>query len=279
MYNKLFTKILDSSIWLESKSTRVVWVTFIAVMDEAGFAQFATVENLARRANVTLTEATKAIETLEGPDPNSSDPDHEGRRLERVPGGWLVLNAEKYRKLVSSQIIREQTRERVRRHREKRRTAPGGNADSNAAVTPSEAGVQARARVQADGTAAPPVTVDPPDARSKRPIFKGQRFVVFEWMLDDLRRLLGPRFEDFDLHAWFSDLDGRALEDGVTVPQRDGGKWLQEQTLAEIERRDEAARPAPVDWWDECKALHGGACEERMRHHLRMKTDELKAST
>jgi hypothetical protein len=25
-----------------------------------------------------------------------------------------------------------------------------------------------------------------------------------------------------------------------------------------------------VDWWDECKQLHGGACEERMRHHHRM---------
>jgi hypothetical protein len=61
--------------------------------------------------------------------------------------------------------------------------------------------------------------------------------VVFDWMLDDLRRLLGAAFEAFDLHAWFYELDTRAESAGIVVPQRDGGKWLQEQTLAEAERR------------------------------------------
>jgi hypothetical protein len=37
MYNKLFTKILDSTIWLENDATRLVWITFLAVMDEDGF--------------------------------------------------------------------------------------------------------------------------------------------------------------------------------------------------------------------------------------------------
>ena len=75
------------------------------------------------------------------------------------------------------------------------------------------------------------------DHRSKRPIFKGQRFVVFEWMLDDLSRMLGVHANDFDLHAWFFDLDAKAVEAGIVVPQRDGGKWLQEQTQAEAIRR------------------------------------------
>lgn len=132
MYNKLFTKILDSSIWLESSPTRIVWVTLIAVMDEHGFAQFASVANLANRARVTLEEAKEAVARLESPDVDSSDPENEGRRLERVPGGWLVLNAEKHRKMVTRAIIQAQTRERVRRHREKKRS-------SNASVTPSEA--------------------------------------------------------------------------------------------------------------------------------------------
>lgn len=75
------------------------------------------------------------------------------------------------------------------------------------------------------------------EARSKRPMFKGQRFVVFEWMLDDLRKLLGAHFEDFDVHEWFFELDARAEKAGVVVPQRDGGKWLQEQTHTEAIRR------------------------------------------
>ena len=65
-------------------------------------------------------------------------------------------------------------------------------------------------------------------------------------MLDDLRRLLGAAFETFDLHAWFYELDTRAASTGVVVPQRDGGKWLQEQTLIEATRRglQLAATPA-----------------------------------
>lgn len=78
---------------------------------------------------------------------------------------------------------------------------------------------------------------EPANARSKRPIFSGTRFVVFEWQLDDLRRLLGAHFEAFDVHAWFFDLNERAEREGFTVPQRDGGKWLQDQTLTEAIRR------------------------------------------
>lgn len=137
MYNKLFTKILDSSIWLESMPTRIVWLTFIAAMDEHGFCQFASIANVAHRARVSLPEAEEAIGCLEGADANSSDPDNEGRRLERVPGGWMVLNSEKHRHMVTRAIIQEQTRERVKRHREKVKR------NSNAPVTPSEAVAEA----------------------------------------------------------------------------------------------------------------------------------------
>jgi hypothetical protein len=30
------------------------------------------------------------------------------------------------------------------------------------------------------------------------------------------------------------------------------------------------------DWWDECKRLHDGTCEHRMRHHLRLELDAAK---
>ena len=137
MYNKLFTKILDSSIWLESMPTRIVWLTIIAAMDEHGFAQFASVANIAHRARVTAEEAEAAMACLEGPDENSSDQDNEGRRLDRVPGGWVVLNAQKHRDMVTRAVQQEQTRERVRRFRE--RVKRGGNEN----VTPSEAESQA----------------------------------------------------------------------------------------------------------------------------------------
>jgi hypothetical protein len=117
MYNKLFGKILDSSIWLEDHATIRVWITLLASMDEDGFCQFAAPGNLARRAAVTLEEVDSAVAKLEGPDPDSNDPDNEGRRIERVQGGWIVLNAVKYREMVTRQVIKEGNRLRMQNFR------------------------------------------------------------------------------------------------------------------------------------------------------------------
>jgi len=75
------------------------------------------------------------------------------------------------------------------------------------------------------------------DARSKRPIFTGQRLVVFEWMLDDIRQILGPYFEDFYLDEWFLALDAQAMRMNLVIPKRDQGKWLQAQLVEEAARR------------------------------------------
>lgn len=120
MYNKLFTKILDSSIWLETHTTRLVFITLLAAMDEDGYAHFSAVENLASRARVTVTQCNAAIKTLSEPDPNSCDPEFEGRRIERVPGGFVILNAKKYRDIANNASNRASTRLRVQRHREKK---------------------------------------------------------------------------------------------------------------------------------------------------------------
>lgn len=113
MFNKIFTKILDSSIWLEPPNTRIVWITLLAAMDETGYAHFSAVENLAWRSRVPLEDAEEAVKVLMAPDPNSSDPDNKGRRIERVPGGFVVLNAGKYRAIMSREIQKEKTRQRV----------------------------------------------------------------------------------------------------------------------------------------------------------------------
>lgn len=119
MFNKLFGKILDSSIWLEPTSTRIVWITMLAAMDQDGYAHFSAIENLANRARVANEEARIAVECFLAPDPNSSNPKNEGRRIERVPGGFMVLNAEEHRNLMNQAIQREKTRERVARFRAK----------------------------------------------------------------------------------------------------------------------------------------------------------------
>lgn len=119
MYNKLFTKILDSSIWLAPDPHRLVWITIIAAMDQYGVAPFACAENLAARARVSVEDTKSAIQAFESPDPYGPTQEYEGRRIERVDGGWLVLNAEKYRNIVSRAVANEQARNRMRKYRDK----------------------------------------------------------------------------------------------------------------------------------------------------------------
>ncbi len=155
MYNKLFSKIVRSSIWLEPDGTRIVWFMFIALMDEDGFVQFASVANIGHTARIELGAAEEAIKILEGPDANSADPDNEGRRIEKVPGGWMVLNSSKYRDLVTRDMIRQQTRERVKRHRDRHKPVTQCNAvkrTRNAKVTPSDTDTDTKKKGSANGS-------------------------------------------------------------------------------------------------------------------------------
>jgi hypothetical protein len=60
-----------------------------------------------------------ALQVLESPDPNSKTKTFNGRRIERVEGGWMILNHEEYR--LHEDIIREQNRQRVKKYRETQR--------------------------------------------------------------------------------------------------------------------------------------------------------------
>lgn len=198
MYNKLFTKILDSSVWLESVTTRIVWLTFIASMDEDGFCAFAAMGNLANRARVTVPQCEQAVKVLESPDPQSADPEFEGRRIERVPGGWMILNAPKYRDLVTRVVARERTRLRVQKHRGGRGNAPV--TASNASVTPSEAHAPALALSETHAHAEQPQNALVP--KIQNPHGKSTNLVN------------GPELRRHGSHAWCS----WPARDGLCVP-------------------------------------------------------------
>jgi hypothetical protein len=119
MYNKLFTKILDSSVWLAPDTTRLVWITMLASMDEDGFVAMKTPQNVANRALIPLPAAISALHTLESEDPEDKACPYHGKRLERVADGWVVLKAGEYRDIITRATRRVQTRERVKRFRER----------------------------------------------------------------------------------------------------------------------------------------------------------------
>jgi hypothetical protein len=115
-YTKLFSEIITSTIWAEPDETRIVWITMLALKDKWGVVG-ATMPGLAHMARVDVEVCRKAIEKFLGPDPDSRTPDHEGRRIEVVDGGWRILNHEKYRRLMSADERREYLAEKQREYR------------------------------------------------------------------------------------------------------------------------------------------------------------------
>lgn len=113
---KLDTKILNSTTWLDADACKVFITALLMAepyevrepirsiqvrsTDEAefvvpvgwyGFVPAAG-PGIAYRAIVEQDRALDALERLASPDPGSRTPDHDGRRMVRVSGGYLILN-------------------------------------------------------------------------------------------------------------------------------------------------------------------------------------------
>lgn len=121
-FTKLHSTIINSSVWDESDSVRIVWVTLLAMADAGGFVE-SSLPGLAHQSRKTIPETEAALLVLERPDPHSKNPDHDGRRISKVEAGWLVLNYVLYRAVqeVSDEPSDVANRARVNRHRARKR--------------------------------------------------------------------------------------------------------------------------------------------------------------
>jgi len=113
---KLFNSILDSTIWQESKETKLVWITMMAMSDRNGEIH-ASIPGLASRSGVTLAESEAALTCLMSPDAYSRTKTDEGRRIAVIDGGWRLLNHGKYRALLSAEERKEYNRVKQQQHR------------------------------------------------------------------------------------------------------------------------------------------------------------------
>jgi len=118
-YTKLFNNILTSTIWGEDVQTRLVWITMLAMADKNGEVQ-ATIPGLARMAVVDLDACRAAVAKFLQPDPDSRTQDDEGRRIEEIEGGWVLLNYAKYREMASEADRKEKAAIRAKRAYDKR---------------------------------------------------------------------------------------------------------------------------------------------------------------
>ena len=101
-FTKLFSEIVTSSIWSEDDKTRIVWVTMLALAGPDGLVK-AAVPGLANAARVSIEDCEKALAKFQEPDIYSRSQKHEGRRIERIEGGFKLLNYEFYRNTLQAE--------------------------------------------------------------------------------------------------------------------------------------------------------------------------------
>lgn len=117
-YTKLFQDIVTSTIWREPDTTRIVWITLLALSGEDGVVS-ASVPGLAAIAGVSMEKTLEALDKLKEPDKWSRTKDHEGRRIEETDGGWKILNHGKYRAKMNYEDRKVYLAEKQKEYRER----------------------------------------------------------------------------------------------------------------------------------------------------------------
>ena len=159
-YTKLFSSIVTSTIWTEDAKTCKVWVTMLAIANKHGEVQ-ASIPGLAQIAGLPLDDTEAAIEKFLSPDKYSRTPDDQGRRIEKIEGGWLLLNHAKYRAMASKDEEKASSakRQSAFRDRQKRNASVtpsnGSVTVTNDAVTGNRDIAEAEAKAEAEAEAKP----------------------------------------------------------------------------------------------------------------------------
>jgi hypothetical protein len=150
-YTKLFSSILASTIWRESLEVRIVWITLLAMAGKTGIAE-GSVPGLADMARLPVSRTRKALIKLSSPDKDSRSKEHEGRRIQDVDGGWLILNHAKYRAKLSADERREYFRMKKREYRRKSPVSTNVQdvQDTGISSTQAEATTEAEAKASTD---------------------------------------------------------------------------------------------------------------------------------
>lgn len=118
MYVKVFSDLLGSSLWAMDAETCKVWITMLMMAEWDGLVR-ATAPGISHEARIPIEKTREAIAVFEAPDPDSRTPDNDGRRIQRVDGGYQIVNYIKYRETRDADTRRQQQAEASQRYRER----------------------------------------------------------------------------------------------------------------------------------------------------------------
>jgi len=190
-FSKLFADIIHSTVWREPMHVKVVWITMLAMSDRHGQV-LASIPGLADSAKVSIDECLEALQVFLSPDEYSRTKDYEGRRIAEIDGGWLLLNYEKFRERRDDEEQRIQTRERVRRFREKAKAV--GNVVTESVTETLSNDIQKQKQTQKTDTEAKEET---PQAASPRK--KGSRIPDVFLLTQEMKEWGKARRPEVDL--------------------------------------------------------------------------------
>lgn len=164
-------KLLRSSVWLEPLHVRVMWIALLAAADHRGIV-LGSRKGLAHMANMPPDLAEQALAVLAAPDPDSSSPEHGGRRIEMLEGGVQILNHGKYRDVRTEAQVRHT--EATQRWQAKRKAEAAAVSDGQLVSTLIGLTAEAEADRDAEADREPPTVVEgfalrPPVVKPAKP--------------------------------------------------------------------------------------------------------------
>jgi len=122
MYGKIFESIYDGTLADDWRGL-ITFQQFIILCNPDGMIDM-TPQAISRRTGIPIEHIKAGIDILEKPDKYSRTEGQDGRRIELIDPhrswGWHIVNHEKYRNMKDMDTVRAQTRERVRKHRERK---------------------------------------------------------------------------------------------------------------------------------------------------------------
>ncbi len=125
-WTPLWSPIVDSSLWEESGDVVKVFMTIIATKNSDHICEL-DAYRIARKCCLDEILVLDILKILASPDKRrKTKQEHEGRRIQAVPGGWLVLNGEKYRQMVSDEMRKARLRRAQNVYRAKHGRLPMG---------------------------------------------------------------------------------------------------------------------------------------------------------
>ena len=123
MYGKIFDTIYKGTLYGQWEA--IVTMQQLIVLADADGVVDMTPMAISAVTSIPRDIIDKGLEILSSPDKYTRTPGSDGRRIELIdehrPWGWVLVNYEKYKNLRDADMVRSQTRERVRKHRENKK--------------------------------------------------------------------------------------------------------------------------------------------------------------